>query len=66
MFIKGLQLFRPFFMRPSSGPGLQKDGCLKLVECNLQLQLTTFKHPSFCKPGPDYGLIKKGRNNCSP
>jgi hypothetical protein len=24
-----------FFMRPSSGQGLQKDGCLKLVDCNF-------------------------------
>jgi hypothetical protein len=24
-----------FFMRPSSGPGLQKEECLKLVNCNL-------------------------------
>jgi hypothetical protein len=24
-----------------------------------KLQLTSFKHPSFCKLGPDYGLIKK-------
>jgi hypothetical protein len=35
MFIFGLQLFRPFFMKPSSGPGLQKEECLKLVNCNL-------------------------------
>jgi hypothetical protein len=24
-----------FFMRPSSGPSLQKEDCLKLVNCNL-------------------------------
>jgi hypothetical protein len=28
-------IVRPFFMRPSSCPGLQKEECLKLVNCNL-------------------------------